>query len=273
MTYYCRWRRTGSSTYTGVIGQRLVQVQQAEDDVLYRVLARGPATPAAEDSGALHDYFNLGTNLLQLSEAWAAADPRFAHIRQYLPGARMLRQDPVECLFQFICSSNNHISRIHGMVERLCSSYGTPLVPTHPLGDDQEGAGLQEPPTPPPTNTPAAAAGGAAGGVKRSSSKTTRKKVATTSSSSSSSHEAGPATAAAGATSPSAPAPFYAFPTLQQLAAATEEDLRAAGFGYRAKFVTGSVAQLLAQPGGGEAWLLGLRQVRKAWAEPSWCWK
>ncbi len=41
----------------------------------------------------------------------------------------MLRQDPVECLFEFICSSNNHISRIHGMVERLCSKYGTPLQP------------------------------------------------------------------------------------------------------------------------------------------------
>ena len=42
-------------------------------------------------------------------------------------GARVLRQDPVECLFQFVCSSNNHISRIHGMVERLCKAYGTPL--------------------------------------------------------------------------------------------------------------------------------------------------
>ena len=41
----------------------------------------------------------------------------------------MLRQDPTECLFQFICSSNNHISRIHGMVERLCTRYGTPLQP------------------------------------------------------------------------------------------------------------------------------------------------
>ena len=39
----------------------------------------------------------------------------------------MLRQDPVECLFSFICSSNNHIARIAGMVERLCSAYGTPL--------------------------------------------------------------------------------------------------------------------------------------------------
>lgn len=39
----------------------------------------------------------------------------------------MLRQDPVECLFSFICSSNNHISRIQGMVERLCSTLGAPL--------------------------------------------------------------------------------------------------------------------------------------------------
>ena len=42
-------------------------------------------------------------------------------------GARVLRQDPVECVFEFICSSNNHISRIHGMVERLCRDFGSPL--------------------------------------------------------------------------------------------------------------------------------------------------
>ena len=40
-----------------------------------------------------------------------------------------MRQDPTECLFQFICSSNNHISRIHGMVTRICAAYGTPLQP------------------------------------------------------------------------------------------------------------------------------------------------
>lgn len=45
----------------------------------------------------------------------------------FFVGARMLRQEPLECLFSFICSSNNHISRIHGMVERLCSTYGTSL--------------------------------------------------------------------------------------------------------------------------------------------------
>ena len=57
-------------------------------------------------------------------------------------GARVLRQDPVECLFQFVCSSNNHISRIHGMVERLCRAYGTPL----PVVDQAAAADLPEVP-------------------------------------------------------------------------------------------------------------------------------
>ena len=64
--------------------------------------------------------------------AWAACPPdayiRCAHSwESVFPGARVLRQDPMECLFQFVCSSNNHITRIHGMVERLCRAYGTPL--------------------------------------------------------------------------------------------------------------------------------------------------
>ena len=46
----------------------------------------------------------------------------------------------MECLFQFVCSSNNHISRIHGMVERLCRAYGTPL----PVLDKAAAAGLPE---------------------------------------------------------------------------------------------------------------------------------
>lgn len=39
----------------------------------------------------------------------------------------MLRQDPVECLLSFICTSNNHISRITAMIERLCQAFGRRL--------------------------------------------------------------------------------------------------------------------------------------------------
>lgn len=41
-----------------------------------------------------------------------------------MEGVRILRQDPLETLFAFICSSNNNIERISGMVNKLCVKYG-----------------------------------------------------------------------------------------------------------------------------------------------------
>ena len=64
---------------------------------------------------------------------------------------------------------------------------------------------------------------------------------------------------------------FYAFPTLEQLTDASEEDLRATGFGYRARYVVQTVAQLRAQPGGGAAWLHGLRDVPYSEAAEALC--
>lgn len=104
-----RWRLTEPDTYTGVIGQRVVQLRQLQDDVKWQVLARGPGSSPDADAAALHDYFNLGIDLAAFYSEWAERDERFWHIAPALPGARMLRQDPVECMFEFICSSNNHI--------------------------------------------------------------------------------------------------------------------------------------------------------------------
>ena len=190
-----RWRETASGAgYVGVIGAHVVEVQQlGEADTEYRVVAslEGHAADGPSVDRLVHDYFNLGTDLAALVEQWKGQDGRFKALVPHIPGARMLRQDPVECLFSFVCSSNNHISRIHGMVERLCSRYGRRI------------AGAE-----------AAAAGD-----------------------------------------------FYSFPTVGQLGAATEEALRADGFGYRAKFITGCVDALSQKPGGGDEWLKGLREV------------
>ncbi|XP_034028605.1 N-glycosylase/DNA lyase [Thalassophryne amazonica] len=75
----------------------------------------------------LRDYFQLDVNLEDLHRNFGAADPHFRKLADIFSGVRMLRQDPTECLFSFICTSNNHISRIQGMVERLCQSLGTQL--------------------------------------------------------------------------------------------------------------------------------------------------
>ncbi|XP_036389353.1 N-glycosylase/DNA lyase [Megalops cyprinoides] len=80
-----------------------------------------------KEEQALKDYFQLNVKLVDLYKEWGTADHHFKRIAETFIGVRMLRQDPTECLFSFICTSNNHISRIQGMVERLCNTLGAPL--------------------------------------------------------------------------------------------------------------------------------------------------
>lgn len=89
-----RWRRTTSDTYTGVIGQRVVQLKQLENDVHWRIVARGPLAPEHEDAASMRSYFNLDTSLATLSTEWSERDNRFRRIAPCIPGARMLQQDP-----------------------------------------------------------------------------------------------------------------------------------------------------------------------------------
>lgn len=159
------------------------------------------------------DYFNLHVNLTEKADAWAAADKRYREIAPYIYGARMLRQHPIECVFQFICSANNNIARIGGMVEHLCATYGTPLdVPADAFD-----------------STRSATAPAKAKGKKKVSKATKRQEEAELS---------GPQLR------------YYAFPSLEQLQAATEESLREASFGYRARYIVETVQLLTDRPEG-----------------------
>ncbi|KMZ63578.1 N-glycosylase/DNA lyase [Zostera marina] len=116
------------------------------------------------------------------------SDIRFAELAQHVDGgARVLKQNPVECLFQFLCSSNNNIKRIEKMVSSM-ERFGDFL--------------------------------GNVGGFD-----------------------------------------FYKFPSIDRLSCISEQQLRDAGFGYRAKFVVGTVKALQEKPGGGEHWLDSLRKM------------
>ncbi|XP_068453590.1 N-glycosylase/DNA lyase [Clinocottus analis] len=158
-----RWRETAEGHWTGVMGGRVWTLTQTDDTLWYHVYRRSDGerkrkrragvslkmenqsgerstgalpkeeeepvevTPGQEEEEMLRDYFQLNVRLGDLYRHWGAADPHFQRIADVFTGVRMLRQDPTECLFSFICTSNNHISRIHGMVERLCQALGAPL--------------------------------------------------------------------------------------------------------------------------------------------------
>ncbi|XP_051123995.1 N-glycosylase/DNA lyase OGG1 [Andrographis paniculata] len=180
-----RWKKTGPSQYTGPIGSHLVSLKQLDDDgVGYHCHFTENEDIARID---LSDFLNLGISLKEMWDEFRASDERFAQLALYLEGARVLRQDPLECLIQFICSSNNHIQRITKMVDFI-SSKGRLL--------------------------------GNVGGFD-----------------------------------------FFEFPTLERLALVTEGELREAGFGYRAKYIVGTVAALQSKPGGGVEWLASFRKM------------
>ena len=87
--------------------------------------AAEPPPPAADAVRAnLRDYFSSRSRSARCTR-WAMADPD--------GGGRgaardaVFRQDPVEA-FSFICSSNNNIARIGGMLQPR-ARYGVPLQP------------------------------------------------------------------------------------------------------------------------------------------------
>ena len=256
-----RWRETTEGDYVGVIGERVVSMRQAPDDVLYRVHCRPSSSSASADAAAIADYFNLEVNLTALSAQWAEADERFRRLEPFLPGCRMLRQDPAECLFSFICSSNNHISRIHGMVERLCAAYGTPLEPDARLASTLKAVAAKKTPTPkkktpttgskPEVSTDETRAEPQGAGEEVAATPTRRRDAPLAAERNSPQPLGEPLGEPLGQ--------FYAFPTTTQLLRATEDELRGLGFGYRAKFIAGAAAALAAKEKGAEAYLASLR--------------
>lgn len=138
-------------------------------------------------SDTISSFFHAHISMQPLIQAWCAADVRLAAIAAALPGMRILRQDPWECLISFVCSSNNNVPRITQMLTKLRQRYGEPIGSLD--GSD-----------------------------------------------------------------------YFAFPTPEALAAASEEDLRSLGVGYRAKFIKATAAKVVEL--GGRPWLLGLRDGR-----------
>jgi N-glycosylase/DNA lyase len=132
------WQRQpgDAPVWVGVLGRRLLALRETESDCLFRCL--GASDDAALLRDELRDFFQLGTPLRPLYEAWSAADERCATVARALPGMRILRQEPVECLFSFICSSNNNIGRIGGMLQALRRTYGTPLTVGAAVGTDEQ---------------------------------------------------------------------------------------------------------------------------------------
>ena len=174
-----RWRELSDGRLIGVDGDHWWLVELGSDEA------------TVTGSGELADF----RRLFRMDEDWVGYEstvrektPELAPFLDALPGLRLLHPSSVvEETFSFLCTSNNHLSRIRKMVDRL-SEYGEPMA-------EVEGLALQR------------------------------------------------------------------FPSVEQIAAISETELREHKFGYRASTIPEAARQIIER--GGRGWLEGLRSPAK----------
>lgn len=83
-----------------------------------------------DDREFFENYFDFDTDYAQIQSE--VADGAFvSEAVEFGRGIHILRQNPVEAIFSFIISQNNHIPRIKGIIERICDSLGEDMGEYH----------------------------------------------------------------------------------------------------------------------------------------------
>jgi N-glycosylase/DNA lyase len=131
ITFTCgqifRWRQEGE-WWCGTMGGTALGIRSAEPGVEVRQAGVGSRAEEIARFLALEEdlpriYRRIGTDRVMRAAIGA------------LPGLRILRQEPWECLAGFICSAWNNIPKIQGSTGFLCRRWGEPLSLTL---DDRE---------------------------------------------------------------------------------------------------------------------------------------
>lgn len=108
-----RWNRGEDGIYRGVVRGHYAEVTELGNEVYI--------TSDAPDS-MWREYFDLETDYAAVSRSFTGE--YLSECTRYGMGIRILRQEPWETLCSFIISQCNNISRIKGIVERLCENFG-----------------------------------------------------------------------------------------------------------------------------------------------------
>lgn len=83
-----------------------------------------------DDKDFFVNYFDFDTDYADIQSK--VDDCPFMHEAiDFGRGIHILKQDPVEAIFSFIISQNNHIPRIKGIIERICNALGEDMGDYH----------------------------------------------------------------------------------------------------------------------------------------------
>jgi len=130
-----RWQQQGDAWY-GPFGATSLCVRAVPEGLAVR--AQGAPVSVQE----VREFLALDAPLQSLHQC-LSGDRWVSAALQALPGLRILRQDPWECLVNFICSQNSNIPKIEHSTGRLARGWGA----IHLWDDGVEVAVLPDPTT------------------------------------------------------------------------------------------------------------------------------
>lgn len=209
------WRPTPGGGWVGVDGPRWYVIAPPDAHSSRRFWTNG----APED---LDRFLRASLSRKSIDAEILARGPEVGFALAALPGLRLLApSDPVQVLFGFLCTANNHLARIGSMVRRL-----------HDFGEPFEEQ--------PDWDTIAADPGGAPMFSGGESDEVLANRGEGVASGGSAAHT------------------IRRFPSVERIASVEEAELRRLGFGYRARTIPIVARELLERPAG---WLACLARA------------
>ena len=117
-----RWNKEDDESYTGVIGNNVLNVKSIENKIIFKGICNGNIQEIVTN------YFDLNRDYTKIKNELAKIDDYMKNSIEYGEGIRILNQDLWETIISFIISANNNIPRIKGIIERLSKKYGKEII-------------------------------------------------------------------------------------------------------------------------------------------------
>lgn len=117
---YFLWEKKNNSWY-GIYGENILKITEKENELKDQKKYEFDSFPEYPDWQKY--VFRQDDNYKEIIDE-ISQNRKIKYIVQRYPGLRILRQKPIQCIFSFLCSSNNNIPRIRLMLRNLSKKFG-----------------------------------------------------------------------------------------------------------------------------------------------------
>lgn len=117
-----RWKLDDEGWWSAAVGEKVLRVREADSGFLWETY------PDNADDKLFYDYFRLQDDIAAIYAYLSDSDEHVSELITRYAGLRIVRQDPYEAIFSYVCSTANSVPRISNAVDQLSKRYGSHIA-------------------------------------------------------------------------------------------------------------------------------------------------